>query len=122
MRLGTLKGKGPGKEDGAELGLSRTYYDSLLELEDALVTQAYEKFTLGTAVAVGDPFDGSNPLLRTAYKGSFDARHDETSRVVAGGAIVAALRHPRPVELSVGSARAEAPPTLAEWEALFRQL
>ena len=58
MRVGTLKGGGPGKEGGVELGLSRTYYDSLFELENALVTQAYDKYTLGAAVAVGDPFDG----------------------------------------------------------------
>jgi hypothetical protein len=127
IRVGALKGGGAGRVSegqvvsGEDLGLSKSYYDSLFELETALVTQAYDKFTLGATLAPGDPIEPCNPLLRMAYKGSFDPREDETSRVVAGGAVLAALMHEGTVEVSVSSAKGEAPPTVGEWGELLRQ-
>lgn len=126
IRVGALKGGGPGRVSesvvsGVDLGLSKALYDSLFELETALVTQAYDKFTLGLRLAAGDPIEPSNPVLRLAFKGSFDPREDETSRVVAGGALLAALRHDETVELSVSSDKGERAPTAGEWDELLRQ-
>ena len=73
-------------------------------------------------MAAGDPVDLSNAVLRMAYKGSFEPRDDETSRIVAGGAAVAALRHATPVEVTVSSAKGEAPPTSGQWESYFNAL
>lgn len=128
VRVGTLKGGGPGRVEGGvvvsgvELGLAKTYYDSILELETALVTQAYDKFTLGAKCARGDPIDPPNPVIKLANRGSFEPRDDETSRIVACAAAVQALRHPTALELSVSAAKGEAPPTSGQWEAIFNQL
>lgn len=128
VRVGTLKGGGPGAVEGGELvgpvelGLAKPYYDGILELETAMTTQAYDKFTLGAEVRLGDPVDSPNVMMAMALKGSFDPREDETSRVVAGGALVQALRHGAAVELSVGSAKGTAPPDEAEWARLFEKL
>ena len=61
-------------------------------------------------------------MLKLAYKGSFDPRDDETSRIVACGAAIAALRHPTAVEMSVSAAKGEAPPTRGQWEAILNSL
>mmetsp|Transcript_48348 Transcript_48348/g.111936 ORF Transcript_48348/g.111936 Transcript_48348/m.111936 type:complete len:291 (-) Transcript_48348:140-1012(-) len=119
VRVGTLKGGGPGK---AELGLSKAYYDSIYELETALVTQSYDKFTLGAKCAAGDPIDMANPIMAMAYRGSFDPRNDETSRVVAARAVVGMLRHPAAVEFSLSSAKGEMPPTEGQWTRMFNEL
>lgn len=155
IRVGHLKGGGPGAmKAGAlvgseELGLAPPYYDSLLQLDEAMCTtagtftlllqsisarvtsdgghfvtfsvgtMAYDKFTLGARVRAGDPISKSSPLLAMAYKSSFEPREDETSRVVAGGAIAHALLHGAPVELSVGAAKGTAPPGPDEWARLF---
>jgi hypothetical protein len=127
VRVGTLKGGGPGAVEngivtsGVELGLSKQYYDGITELETYLVTAAYDKFTLGCKLSAGDPFDMPNGLMRATKRGSFDPSDVETSRIVVGGAIVHALSHPATVELTVSAARGEAPPAADEWEELFHQ-
>ena len=83
---------------------------------------ADDKYTLGAKCTTGDMFDMANPLARMAYAGSFEPRDDDTIRVVAGGAMIAALTHGTAVEFSVGSAKAEAAPTADEWEALLSRL
>ena len=55
-------------------------------------------------------------------KGSFDPFDDETSRVMACAAMVAALRHETPLEFSVSAAKAEAAPTSGQWEAMLNRL
>ena len=60
--------------------------------------------------------------VRLGFKGSFAPKFDETSRVVACGAVVAALRHPNAIEFSVSSASGEAPPTSGQWEAILNRL
>ena len=61
-------------------------------------------------------------VLGQLDKGTFEPRDDETSRVVACGAALAALRHPTAIELSVSAAKGEAPPTRGQWEAIFNSL
>ena len=128
VRAGTLKGGGPGKVEngvvvsGVEYGLAKTYYDTLFDMTQWMCTTAYDQFTLGADVSAGDSVAVSNPLLTMAAASDFSPRADETSRIVAGGALVAALRHEKPIEFSVGAAKAEAPPTVPEWESLLSSL
>ena len=129
VRVGSLKGGGPGEiADGAlvgpiELGLSKTYYDGIAELSTYMTTQSYDRFTLGAKLAAGDPIDLPNALLLAARQASFEPRDDETSRVIAGQAVVHALcRHPTAVDMSVSSAAGEAAPTPDEWTELFAKL
>ena len=82
----------------------------------------YDKFTLGAKVTAGDPFDLANPIVRAGRQSSFDAFDGETSRVVAAGAVVAALRHPSAVELTVSAAKGGAAPTEEEWDVMLRGL
>ena len=40
MRVGTLKGGGPGRaEGGVDAGLARPYYDNVMDIETLRVTQ-----------------------------------------------------------------------------------
>jgi len=119
VRVGTLKGGGPGND---EVGLARPYYDNIFDIDQLRVTQAYDKKTLGAACVAGDPYDLVNPLVRLGRKGSFEPADDETSRVVACAAVVAALRHSTSVEFSVSSATADNVPTSGQWEAILNSL
>ena len=85
-------------------------------------SQAYDKFTLGAKVTAGDSFDLANPIVRAGRQSSFDAFDGETSRVVAAGAVVAALRHPSAVELTVSAAKGGSAPTEEEWDVMLRGL
>jgi len=60
--------------------------------------------------------------LTQCTQGSFDPFEDETSRIAACAAVVAALQHPSPLEFSVSSAKAEASPTSGQWEAMLNAL
>ena len=123
LRVGTLKGGGPGASPGGvDVGLARPYYDNIFDIDQLRVTQAYDKVTLGAAVAKGDPYDLVNQLVRLGRKGSFAPEDDETSRVVACSAAVALLRSASAMEISVSSAKKEAVPTSGQWESLLNQL
>ena len=128
VRVGVLKGGGPGGEQGAfregdaELGLSRPYIDSIAELETYLTTQSYDRFTLGAKCMAGDPVDLPNVFMCAAQRGSFEPRDHETSRTVAAAAAVHAIRHPSTVEVTVGAAKADALPTIDEWATMFDML
>ena len=87
-----------------------------------MTSMAYDKFTLGAECVAGDPIDLPNVMMQMTARGSFEPRKEETSRVVAAGALVAAMRHTSPVELSVSSAKGEAPPTAEEWSATLAAL
>lgn len=122
IRVGTLKGGGPGAAEGGELGLSQLYYDGIVDLTTYMTTQSYDKFTNGAKVLRGDPCDLANPLLRAGRASSFDPFEDEASRIVAAAAAVHAMTHPAAVELTVSAASGELPPTQAEWAELFEQI
>ena len=111
--------KGGSVVDGVDKGLAKYYYDTLYELETAMTTQSYDKFTNGAALAGGDAVDPRPPPLQMATRGSFDAREDEASRVVAANCLLAALRQPAATEVTLSAAKAPEPPTDAEWDALF---
>ena len=72
VRVGTLKGGGPGNEEerGAPLGLTKAFDNSIVDLSAYMTSQAYDKYTLGLGLARGDPFDLSNPIVRAGRQGS----------------------------------------------------
>ena len=61
VRVGTLKGGGPGAAEGGELGLSQLYYDGIVDLSTYMCTQSYDKFTNGAKVLLADPQRDSRP-------------------------------------------------------------
>jgi len=123
VRVGTLKGGGPGDSPGGmDVGLARPYYDNIFDVDQLRMTTAHDRRTLGAACTRGDPYDLSNSLVRLSRKGSFEPYDDETNRAVACSAVVAALRHSSGVEFSVSSASGETIPTSGQWEAILNQL
>ena len=133
VRVGTLKGGGPGGNaaiagsegtlpDDEALGLTKVFYDGLAELDVYLTTSAYDKFTLGAKLVKGDPVDLPNPIMRAARKSSFEPSDDETNRIVAATAVVKAIDLGRDVEFSVSSAKAEAMPTNDDWEIMLADM
>ena len=125
VRVGTLKGGGPGRDENtgdAALGLSKAYYNTLVDLQTYMCSSAYDKFTLGAKLTKGDPYDLANPIIRASRASDFAPHDDETSRIVAAGAVVHAPSHPAAVELSVSAAKGEdppGPPTSEQWAELF---
>ena len=84
VRAGALKGGGPGREElDTELGLSKIYYNSIFELQQAMVTMAHDKFTLGAHVVAGD-VPMANGLQQTMNKASFEPKPDESNRNCSG--------------------------------------
>ena len=59
IRVGTLKGGGPGVAEGDELGLSQLYYDGIGDLTAYMTTQSYDKFTNGAKVLRSAPSSSS---------------------------------------------------------------
>mgnify|MGYP001223768096 CR=1 FL=1 len=59
IRVGTLKGGGPGVAEGDELGLSQLYYDGIGDLTAYMTTQSYDKFTNGAKVLRSAPSSNS---------------------------------------------------------------
>ena len=84
-----------------------------------MCTSAYDKFTLGAKVTSGDTIELANPIMRAARASDFSPFDDETSRVVAAGAVVQALKHPSAVDISVSAAKGEQAPTPEEWATIF---
>ena len=119
IRVGTLKGGGPGNE---AVGLSKAYDDGIGDLGTFMVSSAYDKYTIGAKLTKGDPFDFANPIVKAGRGSSFEPFDDETSRVVAAQAAVKAMSLPEPVEVSVSSAKSEQLPTDEEWAELFGAL
>jgi hypothetical protein len=123
VRVGTLKGGGPGDSpDGSDVGLARPYYDNIFDVDQLRMTRAHDRRTLGAKCTRGDPFDLVNSIVRLTRKGSFEPQDDETNRAVACAAAIAALRHSSGIEFSVSAAEGETIPTSGQWEAILNQL
>lgn len=122
VRAGTLKGGGPGEPNENDYGLSRAYYNTLFELSEAACTMSHDRFTLGVDCSKGDSVDMPNPLTLFGTKSSFEAYPYDTNRINAAMACVQAAKHDKPVEFSVGSAKAEQPPTNEEWAEILTKM
>jgi hypothetical protein len=118
VRAGNLKGGGPG-EDGNDFGLNKSYYNTLLDIVEASVTMAHDKYTLGLDCRKGDTIDMPNMIAQMGTKSSFEACDYETNRVVVAGGLVAAALYDAPVEVTVSAEKATTPPTLEAWNAAF---
>ena len=131
VRAGVLKGGGPGNmnakpEDRSEygaaaevpdFGLSRYYYDTLFELQEAMAVMAQDKFGLGAAVARGDPYGLPNPVQLALTATDFEPCDYDTSRTSAAAALVAALQLDGPGEFTVSVAAGSAAPSNEAWVA-----
>lgn len=122
VRAGQLKGGGPGEPFDNDYGLNKQYYNTLFELSEASCTMAHDRFTLGVDCSKGDTVEIPNALKLFGTKTSFDASPYDTNRINAAMAAVMAASHDRPVEFSVGTAKATSPPSREEWETILRSM
>jgi hypothetical protein len=121
VRAGVLKGGGSGDAD-SDLGLSKSYYNSLIDSVEASVAMAHDKYTLGVECATGNPYELPNIFSILAQKSSFEPSPFETNRIVAASAAVAALLAKEPLEFSVSSAKGQQLLGMAEWLDIVRKL
>jgi hypothetical protein len=118
VRAGTLKGGGAG-EEGNDFGLNRCYYDTLLDVVEASVTMAHDKYTLGLDCQKGDGVEVPNMFTQMGSKSSFEACPHDTNRILVAGGVVAAALYDKPIEFSVSAEKATEPPTLEDWNEAF---
>lgn len=118
VRAGTLKGGGPG-EEGNDFGLDKCYYNTLLDVVEASVTMAHDKYTLGLDCRTGDSVEVPNMFTQMGFKSSFEACPWDTNRIVVAGGVVAAALYDKPIEFSVSAEKATEPPTLTAWNEAF---
>ena len=132
VRVGVLKGGGPaggGRKEytgPGDFGLDAKYYATLTSGGYPTVrqrcTMTYDVSTLGASVSVGDGITPRNAFARAQAQGSTKGCADEASRINCAGALLACLRHPRPLELSLSSKEGTVPPTEEEWDEMLTNL
>lgn len=118
VRAGNLKGGGPGVS-GNEFGLDRCYYNTLLDVVEASVTMAHDKYTLGLDCRKGDTIEMPNMIAQMGSKSSFEACDYESNRIVAARGVVAASLYDAPIEVTISAAKAIEPPSLEAWHDAF---
>jgi len=121
VRAGILKGGGAGDE-GNDFGLDRCYYNTLLDVREASVTMAHDKFTLGLDCRMGDCVELPNMFTQMGSKSSFEACAYEANRIVVAGGVVAAALHDQPIEFTVSAEKAREPPTMDDWRNALARL
>lgn len=124
LRVGTLKGGGPGKVvdgevEGEELGLSKNFYDTQAQLEKFMMISGYDKFTLGCSLIQGDPLKPANPIVRQGRSISFDPYPDECSVITAAAAVVFLVGYEGGVDATISAEKGERAPTDEEFEEMF---
>ena len=137
VRAGVVvKGGGPGDADPEtglthDFGLNRFVYTKFLDVVEATVAMAHDRYTLGADVTAGDKYGTESPpnmLQIMGTKSSFEEVPYETNRIVAGEAVVAALYQlyendqGKPIDFSVSTKKGRAPPTPEEWSELLKNL
>jgi hypothetical protein len=121
VRAGNLKGGGCG-EAGKDFGLNEAYYNTLVDVVEASVSMAHDKYTLGADCTLGDSIEMPNMFTQLGTKSSFDPCPSDSNRIaVAAGAVAAALKEGQ-IEISVSSAKAEQPPSSDEWNEILESL
>lgn len=123
IRTGILKGGGPGDGGGEDhdhiWGLDKFYYSTLFELMLAQNTMAFDRFTLGVKVVAGDVYKAPNFFAKMSANQSFDPNDTDSGRTAAAAALLPVLERPKGVDISLSTAKGNAPPTMAEWEELL---
>ena len=136
VRVGVLKGGGApgGAPDGGDgpapsafFGLDAEAYYATLQVGgyptlDAECTRTYDRCTLGAAAALGATLEPRSALVRSRTRGATGAIPDEVSRINAAGALLACLRSPAPLDITISAKAAAAAPTDAEWDQMLAQL
>jgi hypothetical protein len=115
VRAGNLKGGGPGGDE-SDFGLDRCYYNTIIDVVEAKVTMAVDKYTVGAECTKGDTIERPNMFSQMGTKSSFDPCPYETNRVVAAGATVAAALYEDPIEFSVSTEKGTEPLTMDAWK------
>ena len=125
LRVGTLKGGGPGAVvngevvSGEDKGLDKYFYDSQAQLEKFMMVSGHDKFTLGCSLLPGDPLKPSNLLVKQGRSISFDPFPDECSTITCAAAISHLLGRESSVDVTISAEKGEDLPTEKEWEAMF---
>ena len=137
VRAGVVvKGGGPGDADPEtglthDFGLNRFVYTKFLDVVEATVAMAHDRYTLGADVTAGDKYateSAPNMLQIMGTKSSFEEVPYETNRIVAAEAVVAALyqlyenNQGKPLDFSVSTKKGRAPPTPEEWSELLKNI
>ena len=119
VRVGVLKGGGPGEsEDGSlpDLGMDKAYNDGLFDLSEAQCSMSHDRFTLGGRVVKGkDAFKPANFFQKMGTKSSFDPCDTDTNRSCAASCLIAAVQRESACDVSVGAAKGEDLGTPEEW-------
>eukprot|EP00980_Cylindrotheca_fusiformis_P005629 scaffold1184_cov132-Cylindrotheca_fusiformis.AAC.50 len=121
VRAGNLKGGGCGRP-GNDYGLNEVYYNTLVDVVEASVCMAHDKYTVGADCTLGDSIEMPNMFTQLGTKSSFDPCPSDSNRIaVASGAVAAALKDDE-IEFSVSAAKAEQPPSSQEWTEILENL
>ena len=108
----------------ASYGLeSAAYYNSLTvggyPTPDQPCAKAYDQYTLGCSIVSGDSITPRSEILRSAARTSHTPCADEVSRINVASALLACLRFPTPVEISLSAREGTVPPSDEEWDAML---
>lgn len=140
VRVGVLKGGAasasaapPGASEEADdpagvgggVGLDAQFlYDTVYRVggyptPDRAVAIEYDASVLGVAVSCGDHVTPRSAVQRSGTRTSTTPLDDECSRIVAAGALLAALRHPESLDFSLSARAATVPPSAEEWDRML---
>ncbi|KAL3943769.1 MAG: hypothetical protein SGBAC_002141 [Bacillariaceae sp.] len=121
VRAGLLKGGGCG-DVGDDFGLNKVYYNTLVDVVEASVTMAADKYSLGADCSLGDTVEMPNMFTQMGSKSSFEPCAFDSNRiVVAGGAVAAALKDGE-IDFSIGTESSRTPPSQEEWVEMFDKM
>ena len=121
VRVGYLKG------GGGAYGLDGpSFYDTLTiggyPTPSWQCAKDYDVSTLGVSISAGDTIEPRSQAARSSTRSSTEACRDEASRINAAAALLACVRFPTPLEISLSAEAANAPPTQADWDIMLSDL
>ena len=124
VRVGVLKGGGA-PADACYAALDAAAYYATLQVggyptPDNKCTKEYDKYTLGATCTAGDAIAPRNAMLRSGTRTSHSPAADEISRVNVAAALLACLRSPAPLELSLSAADGSVPPSDEQWDEMLQ--
>jgi hypothetical protein len=123
VRAGSLKGGGPGEDNGnTSMALDKSYYNTILDIVESKTAEAHDKFTIGAECLMGDPLEIPSLITRMSSKSSFEPMPGETNRIVAAAACVAASKFDTDIEVTVSSHKSRQVPTMEEFQTIFSSL
>lgn len=117
VRVGVLKG-GAAVGD-RKVGLDAEAYYATMSLGGyptprLQAARGYDESTLGMEITLGDTIMPRSSIARASSQAQYSPEVDEISRINAASALVACLRHAKPVEVSLSAKMAQQAPTVDE--------